>query len=94
MKTLSEIRYKPKPEFFDKFLDDVLNDGTHSYVVVREDEIYQFWITDSIDAISEAQPDALDWLDERRHMLQEFSDGHGHTKSWTGLVYKDPNAVG
>ena len=94
MKTLSEIQYKPKPEFFHKFLDDLLNDGTHSYVVVKEDEIYQFWITGSIDAISEAQPDALDWLDERRHMLQEYSDGHGHTKAWTGLVYKDPNENG
>ena len=94
MKTLSEIQYKPKPEFFHKFLDDVLNDGTNSYVVVKEDEIYQFWITGSIDAISEAQPDALDWLDERRHMLQEYSDGHGRTKAWTGLVYKDPNENG
>ncbi len=94
MKTLSEIQYKPKPEFFYKFLDDVLNDGTNSYVVVKEDEIYQFWITGSIDAISESQPDALDWLYERRHMLQEYSDGHGHTKAWTGLVYKDPNENG
>ena len=93
MKNLSEIQYKAKPEFFDKFLDKVFNDGTHCYVVMR-DEIYQCWITDSIDTILEAQPDALDWLDERRHMLQEFSDRHGHTKSWTGLVYKDPNANG
>ena len=42
MKTLSEIVYKPKPEYFDQILDDLLNDGTNCYVVVRDDEIFQF----------------------------------------------------
>ena len=70
----------------------VLKDGTYSYVVVEKDEIYQFWIADSIYAISEAQPHALDCLDESRHVLQEFSNGRGHTMSWTGFFYKDPNA--
>ena len=87
MKTLYEIVYKPKPEYFDQILDDLLNDGTNCYVVVRDDEIFQFWIEDGIEEISEAQPEAFNWLDERRHMLQKY-EGNGHTKSWTGFIYK------
>ena len=37
--------------------------------------------------MSEAQPEAFNWLDERRHMLQKY-EGNGHTKSWTGFIYK------
>ena len=91
MKTFSEISYKPNPEFFDQFLDELCRDIRHRFVVVRDDENFQFWISNRIEIISDAQPKALTWLDERRHMLQEYPDGHGHTMSWTGFVRKTPD---
>ena len=94
MKTFSEIQYKPKPEFFDQFLNELLKPeediGNNYYIIVRDDEIFQFWIFGGIAEISEMQVLGLEWLDAHRHMLQEYK-GHGHTKSWTGFVYRDPN---
>ena len=66
MKTFSEIAYKPKPEF----LDELLRDIRHSFVVIRNDKIFQFWITSRIEIISDAQLKVLTWLAERRHMLE------------------------
>ena len=86
MKIFSEIVYKPKSGFFEQFLEELCWDIRHSFVVVRDDEIFQFWMTNRIEIIFDAQPKALTWLDERRHMLQEYPDGHGHTMSWTGFL--------
>ena len=72
LKTFSEIAYKPKQEFFDQFLEEFCRDIRHSFVVVRDDEIFQFLMTNRIEIISGAQPKALTWLDERWHMLQEY----------------------
>ena len=91
MKTFSEIVYKPRLEFFDQFLDGLGRDIRHSFVVVRDDEIFLFCMTKSIEIISDAQPKALTWLDDRRNMLQEYTDGHGHTMSSNGFVRKTPD---
>ena len=94
LKTFSEIACKPKLEFFDQFLEELCRDIEHSFVVVRDNEIFQFWMINRIEIISDAQSKALTWLDERQHMLQEYPDGHGHTMSWTGFLRKTPNNDG
>ena len=33
-------------------------------MVVQDEEIFQFWITNRIEINSDAQPKALPWLDE------------------------------
>ena len=91
MKTLSVIRYKPKPELYSKFLDALLaesGDAT-SFIVGKDEEIWEFWINSSIEEVSDAQPESLTWLDNHRHMLEEISK-EGHTESWTGLFFAEP----
>ena len=94
LKTFSEIACKAKLEFFDQFLEELCRDIGHSFVVVQDDEIFHFRMINGIEIISDAQPKALTWLDERQHMLQEYPDGHGHTMSWTGFLRKTPDDDG
>ena len=78
MKTFPEIQYKPKPEFFDQFLNELLEPeediGTKYYSIVRDDEIFQFWIFGGIEEIAEMQVLGLKWLDARRYMLREYKE--------------------
>ena len=87
----SEIVYKSKPEFLDQFLSEMCRDIRQSFVVVRVDEIFNFWITSLIETDFNVQPKAQTWLYERRHMSQEYPDGYGRTVSWTGFVRKTPD---
>ena len=93
MKTLRFIRYKPKPELYSEFLDALLKESgdATSFIVGKDEEIWEFWINSSIEEVSEAQPESLTWLDEHRHMLEEISK-EGHTESWTGLVFAEPRS--
>ena len=56
MKTLSVIRYKPKPELYNKFLDALLEESGYatSFVVGKKEEIWEFWINSSIEEVSDA----------------------------------------
>ena len=94
MKTLSVIRYKPKPELYSEFLDALLKESgdATSFIVGKDEEIWEFWISSSIEEVSDAQPESLTWLDKHRHMLEEFSE-EGHTESWTGLVFAEPKKI-
>lgn len=64
--------------------------GNKYHINFRAGEIFNFWIFGGIEEIYEMQVLGLEWLDARRHMRQEYK-GHGHTKTWTGFVYRDPS---
>ncbi len=76
-KKLSIIRFKPKPEHYDDFLQDVIENGkerdpgTH-FVMKKDDEVIAIVIRDSEGFEQNAQDGVVNWLDERRPMLQEF----------------------
>ena len=91
MKTMTIVRYKPKPEHYDLFLSDLISaSGRSHYIASRDDEVLHVWVSKSIDRLTDEQPGALSWLDEHRHMLQEYSEEEGHTRVITGFVEKEP----
>ena len=96
MKKLSIIRFKPKPECFDEFLENVLansrenrtaNPPTH-YIMTHGDEIYAVAIRDA-DALQESASKGVEWLDTQRHLLQEWNDVDRHTLPVTGNLVED-----
>ncbi len=93
MKKLSIIRFKPKPECFDEFLENVransretrtTNPPTH-YLMTHGDEIYAVVIRDT-DALQESAAQGVNWLDTQRHLLQEWNDVDRHTLPVTGTL--------
>ena len=90
MKTMTMVYFKPKPEYFDEFVDALKNSASNSYVLTRDGEVIEVWLKDSVDALAEQQPSALDWLDRHRYMLQEYSNDEGHTRPFTAFVEQEP----
>ena len=91
MKKLSIIRFKPKPECFDEFLENVratsretrtANPPTH-YLMTHGDEIYAIAISDA-EILQEKASKGVEWLDTQRHLLQEWNEVDRHTLSMTG----------
>ena len=93
-KKLSIIRFKPKPEHFEQFLADVLENGkdrdpnTH-FTVTPTDEVIAAVIRDADGFEQSAQGGVVNLLDERRPMLQEHDTVNKHTIPFSGdLVEK------
>ena len=88
-KKLSIIRFKPKPEYFDQFLTDVIENGkerdpnTH-FTVTTVDEVIAVVIRDADGFEQSAQDGVVNWLDERRPMLQEYDPVNRHTLPLSG----------
>jgi hypothetical protein len=88
-KKLSIIRFKPKPEHYDQFLADVIENGkdndpnTH-FTVTTADEVIVVVIRDADGFEQSAQDGVVNWLDERRPMLQEYDPVNRHTLPMTG----------
>ena len=57
MKTLSMIRFKPKPNYFDDWVTALKNalKGHEHYVLTRDDEVFQIWVTDAIEDLADFQ---------------------------------------
>ena len=76
-KRLSVIRFKPKPKYYDQFLSDVSENGkdrkpnTH-FPVPAGDEVIAVVIRDADGFEESAKEGVVNWLDERRPMLQEY----------------------
>jgi len=96
MKKLSIIRFKPKPECFDEFLENVLansresrtaNPPTH-YIMTHGDEIYGVAIRDA-DVLQEKASKGVEWLNTQRHLLQEWNEVDRHTLPVTGDLVED-----
>ena len=88
-KKLSIIRFKPKPEHYDQFLADVIENGkdrdpnTH-FTVTTDDEVIAVVIRDADGFEQSAKDGVVNWLDERRPMLQEYDPVNRHTLPMTG----------
>ena len=88
-KKLSIIRFKPKPEHYDTFLADVVENGkyrepnTH-FTVAAGDEVIAVVIRDADSFEESAKDGVVNWLDERRAMLQEYDAVNRHTMPISG----------
>ena len=96
MKKLSIIRFKPKPECFDEFLENLHTNSreartaklpTH-FLMTHGDEIYSIVIRDA-NALQESAAQGVNWLDTQRHLLQEWNDVDRHTLPVTGDLVDD-----
>tara|TARA_B100001093_G_scaffold433049_1_gene429818 strand:- start:56 stop:349 length:294 start_codon:yes stop_codon:yes gene_type:complete len=93
MKTMTMVRFKPKPEYFDQFVDALKLSVPNSYILTRDEEVLEIWLKDSVDELAEQQPGALDWLDRHRYMLEEYSPEEGHTRPFTAFVEQEPSYI-
>ena len=89
-KKLSIIRFKPKPEYYDTFLNDVVENGKDHdpeyphFCVKAGDEVIAVVIRDADSFEQNAQDGVANWLDERRSMLQEYDSANRHTIPLSG----------
>ncbi len=91
MKKLSIIRFKPKPECFDEFLenfqaysrDAVTADLSTNFLMIHGEEIYAIVIR-AAEALQESASKGVEWLDAQRHLLQEYNEVDRHTLPVTG----------
>ena len=86
MKTIKMVKFKPKPEYFDEFLDTLKLSAANGYIVTRDEEVLEIWLKASLDKLAEKQRGALDWLNRHRYMLEEYSSEEGHTRLFTAFV--------
>ena len=95
MKVMSIIRFKPKPENYDEFIDV----QTYRNAKKREefpdqkrwlfqfgDEVVYVKISPSIETLVDQQPESLSSLGDVRHMLEPYSDEDGHTIAMSGVI--------
>ena len=95
MKVMSIIRFKPKPENYDEFIDV----QTYRNAKKREefpdqkrwlfqfgDEVVYVKISPSIETLVDQQPESLSSLYDVRHMLEPYSDEDGHTIAMSGVI--------
>ena len=82
---MKTIRFKPKPEFMDRFLDDynkitekaLLKGTINSYfTAVIEDEVVYVGIFNKKENSENVVEKGLDWLENYRNMLQPYSDSN------------------
>ena len=86
---LSIIRFKPKPEHYDQFLADVMinnkdKDPNTRFAVKAGDEVIVVAIRDADGFEQRTKESVVNWLDERRPMLQEYDPVNRHTIPLSG----------
>ena len=88
-KKLSIVRFKPKPECFDEFLQNIQDwhaqvfaDGDHR-LMRTEEEVVAIVVRDS-EMLDENIKRGVNWLDSQRPLLQEYNDVDRHTMPITG----------
>jgi len=93
MKTLTIIRFKPKPQYYDRFRASLSRavESLDHYVCERDDEIFQVFVSSGIEQVSDFQDPAVTWLDKKKFMLQEYSLEEGHTRPITTFVHQEPD---
>ena len=89
IKKLSIVRFKPKPENFDEFVqllkerhesDPVLTD---TKIMTTTDEVVGIVVRDT-EVFSENVQSGTEYLNTIRHMLQEYDPVNRHTIPMTG----------
>ena len=89
----SIIRFKPKPECFEEFLNNIKERNreralakppTH-YLLTTPDEVIAIIFRQESE-LSESSAKGVNWLDTQRHLLIEYSKQDGHTIPLTGTL--------
>ncbi|MBO6852635.1 MAG: hypothetical protein JJ872_02595 [Marivivens sp.] len=87
MKKLSIIRFKPKPDHFNDFVENIRSyhaeTNTVGYLMKTDDEVFAVIIRDS-DTLDDDAQRGVQWLDRQRPLLQEFNEVDRHTIPITG----------
>lgn len=91
MKKLTIVRFKPKPEHFDAFVQELKQASTapdrtailNSFVMTKDDEVFSIVIRHA-DKLEEDAKRGVQTLDGMRHMLQEYNKVDRHTIPLTG----------
>ena len=88
-KKLSVIRFKPKPEHFEAFIAALKkrNNGdsamTEFKLIKTNTEVVAIGVRDP-SVFDESVQSGVEWLDQHRHMLQEYDPVNRHTLPLTG----------
>ena len=91
MKKLTIVRFKPKPEHFGVFVQELKQASTapdrtailNSFVMTKDDEVFSIVIRHA-DELEEDAKRGVQTLDGMRHMLQEYNEVDRHTIPLTG----------
>ena len=91
MQKLSIIRFKPKSECFDEFVTNLtsFNESKHRvfHLMRSGDELHAIVIRDA-SILEQDASDCVKWLDDQRHLLQEYDEDNKHTIPLSGdLIY-------
>ena len=95
MKTCSIIRFKPKEDYYEAFVEARKArsaamiehpNRVSEYTLLAGDEVVSVTIFNDVDYVIKMQDMALEWLDQHRYMLEEYSSADRHTIAITGLV--------
>ena len=91
MQKLSIIRFKPKSECFDEFVMNLtsFNEKKHRifHLMRSGDELHAIVIRDA-SILEQDASDGVKWLDDQRHLLQEYDVDNKHTIPLSGdLLY-------
>ena len=85
MRLMKTIRFRTKPEFMDRFLEDynkitekaLLKGTINSYfTAIIEDEVVYVGIFNKKENSENVVEKGLDWLEKYRNMLQPYSDSN------------------
>ena len=94
MKTkVSIIRFKPKPDCFDEFLENVkerskeraLSTPPTHYLMTTPDEVVAIVLRTETE-LSESSSRGVNWLDTQRHLLLEYNEEDRHSIPLTGSL--------
>ena len=95
MKVMSVIRYKPKPEYYEEFINVHTSRNAKKREEIPDqkrwlfkfgDEVIYVKISPSIETLVDQQPESLSSLDDKRHMLEPYSEDDGHTIAISGVI--------
>jgi len=93
MKKLTIVRFKPKPECFDIFIEALKEQGKtgvhiEHHIMLCDDEVVAVAIRNA-NNLEESAKQGVAWLDQQRHLLQEYNDTDRHTIFMTGDVVEN-----
>ena len=88
MKKLTIVRFKPKPECHDEFIEALKVQGRSAahvehHIMRCDDEVVAVAIRNA-DKLEESAKQGVGWLDQQRHLLQEYNEVDRHTIFMTG----------
>ena len=91
MKKLSIIRFKPKSENYDEFVQSLKHfislperkGIVNSFIMTKNDEVFSIVVRQADQLESDAKQ-GVEYLNTVRHMLQEYNETDRHTIPLTG----------